>query len=210
MSERQSIRVLIADMHPVVRMGLMALIQSDPSLSVVGQAKNGREAVALFRQERPDVLLTDLTLPELDGIEAIRTIRSEFPRASVVVLTARDRDQDISQTVGAGARAYLPKETPTAELLEALRAAYHGQRRIPKAIADRLAACSLHADLSGRELDVLRLVAEGRSNKQIGTTLQICEGTVKAHVTHILEKLGASDRTHAVTTALRRGLIQLA
>jgi two-component system, NarL family, response regulator len=203
------IRILIADDHPVVRQGLAAIIESERGLSVVAQAKDGREAVELFRRESPDLALLDLKMPEMDGVAVTTAIRGEFPRAAILILTTYDRDEDIYRSLRAGAKGYLLKDAPPSELLEAIRAVCHGRRHLPQEIATKLAEHMMYADLSERELEVLRLVGAGKTNREIGSALFITEGTVKAHVNNILSKLGASDRTQAVTTALRRGLIQL-
>jgi two-component system, NarL family, response regulator len=205
----QPIRILIADDHPVVRQGLAAIIETERGMTVIAQAKDGREAVELFRRERPHVALVDLKMPEMDGVETIAAIREEFPRAALLVLTTYDRDEDIYRSLRAGAKGYLLKDTPPVELLEAIRAVYHGQRHLPPEIAEKLAEHVMYADLTERELEVLREMAEGKSNREIGAELFITEGTVKAHVNNILSKLDVSDRTQAVTTALKRGLVQL-
>jgi DNA-binding NarL/FixJ family response regulator len=209
MDTEQPIRILIADDHPVVRQGLASLIESERGMTVVAQAKNGREAVELFRRERPHVALIDLKMPEMGGVETITAIRAEFPRAALLVLTTYDRDEDIYRSLRAGAKAYLLKDAPPEELMEAIRSVNLGQRHLPPAIAEKLAEHVMYADLTERELEVLRLMAAGNSNREIGAELFITEGTVKAHVNNILSKLGVSDRTQAVTTALKRGLIQL-
>jgi two-component system NarL family response regulator len=209
MDAEQPIRILIADDHPVVRQGLAAIIESERGMAVVAQAKNGREAVELFRRERPHVALIDLRMPELDGVETIKAIREEFPHAALLMLTTYDRDEDIFRSLRAGAKAYLLKDAPAAELLQAIREVYLGQRHLPPEIADKLAQHVMYPELTARELEVLRLLAAGQSNREIGAALFITEGTVKAHVNNILGKLGVSDRTQAVTTALKRGLVQL-
>lgn len=202
-------RVLIADDHPIVREGLSAVIDDQPDMAVVGQAADGAEAVSLALVHRPDVLLIDLRMPELSGVAAIRAIRSEWPEAHVVVLTTYDGDEDIYRALQAGAQAYLLKDTPRAELLEVIRAVARGQRRLPPRVAARLMERMSSQALTEREVDVLRLMTRGRSNKAIGTELHIGEGTVKFHVNNILGKLGAEDRTQAVTIALQRGIVHL-
>jgi two-component system NarL family response regulator len=209
MENEQPIRILIADDHPVVRQGLAAIIDSERGMIVVAQAKNGREAVELFRRERPHVALIDLKMPEMDGVETITAIREEFPLAALLVLTTYDRDEDIYRSLRAGAKAYLLKDTPPAELLDAIRSVSLGFRRLPGEIAQKLAEHVTYTELTERELEVLRLIGDGKSNREIGADLFITEGTVKAHVNNILSKLGVSDRTQAVTTGLKRGLIQL-
>jgi len=209
METEQPIRILIADDHPVVRQGLAAIINSEPGLTVVAQAENGREAVELFRRERPHVALIDLKMPELDGLETITAIRSDFPRAALILLTTFDRDEDVYQCLRAGARAYLLKDTPATELLDAIRAVYLGQRHLTPGVAEKLADRVMFSELTEREMEVMRLLGAGKSNREIGSDLFVTEGTVKAHVNSILAKLGVSDRTQAVTTALKRGLIDL-
>lgn len=207
-SERP-IRILVADDHPVVRHGLAAVIESHPGLRVVATAADGEEAVRAFREHRPDVALLDLIMPGLDGAEATAAIRREFPDANVVVLTTYAGDEDIYRTLQAGARAYVLKDAPAATLLEVVRDASAGRRRIDPEIAAKLAERLAGTGLTDRERDVLRLMAEGASNEEIGRALFISVGTVKYHVNHILSKLGVEDRTQAVITALRRGLVRL-
>jgi len=209
MGREQPIRILIADDHEVVRQGLVAIVESDPGMTVVAQARNGREAVEQFRRERPDLALMDLKMPELDGVAAITAIREEFPRANVLVLTTYDRDEDIYRSLRAGAKAYLLKDAAGPELLAAIREVAHGHRHFSPEVAEKLAEHVAYPTLTERELEVLRLMASGKSNRAIGTALFISEGTVKTHVNNILSKLGVGDRTEAVTTALRRGLVEL-
>jgi DNA-binding NarL/FixJ family response regulator len=210
MSKEGAIRVLIADDHPVVREGVAAMIERRPDMTVVAEAATGREAVAAYRAAQPDVVLMDLRMPDMTGVEAIGAIRGEFPGARIIVLTTYDGDEDIYRGLQAGARAYLLKDAPRDDLLDAIRAVHAGQRRIPPAVAARLAERVLAGpDLTARELEVLRGIVAGRSNKEIGDHLGIGEGTVKAHVNSILGKLGVADRTQAVTTALQRGIVHL-
>ena len=203
------VRVIIVDDHPIVREGLQAVICDQPDMVVVGQAATGVEAIALVVTQRPDVVLMDLRMPELNGVEAIAAIRAQWPDAHVIVLTTYDGDEDIYRALQAGARGYLLKDTPRADLLETIRAVARGQTRIPPEVAARLVTRMGAPGLTEREIDVLRLMARGRSNKMIGAELQISEGTVKFHVNNILGKLGAEDRTQAVTAALQRGIIHL-
>jgi two-component system NarL family response regulator len=210
MSKEGAIRVLIADDHPVVRDGVAAMIERRPDMTVVGEAATGREAVAAYRAARPDVVLMDLRMPDMTGVEAIGAIRGEFPGARIIVLTTYDGDEDIYRGLQAGARAYLLKDAPRDDLLDAIRAVHAGQSRIPPAVAARLAERVLAGpELTARELEVLQGIVAGRSNKEIGAALGISEGTVKAHVNSILSKLGVADRTQAVTTALQRGIVHL-
>lgn len=203
------IRVLIVDDHPVVREGLAAMIERRQDMTVVGEASDGQEALALFRAYRPDVTLMDLRMPGMGGVETIGAIRAEFPDARIIVLTTYDGDEDVYRGLQAGAMAYLLKDAPREELLEAIRAVHGGQMRIPPDVASKLAERIMGPELTAREMDVLRLIVAGKANREIGAELSITEGTVKAHVNNILGKLGVSDRTQAVTTALRRGLVQL-
>ena len=204
------IRILIADDHPVVREGLAAMIKRRTDMTVVAEANHGQEAVALFHQHQPDVVLMDLRMPEMDGVEAILTIREQTPEARVIVLTTYDTDEDIYRALRAGAKAYLLKDTPREELLDTIRAVSAGRTRVPSDVAAKLVERVSSETLTAREVDVLRLIVAGHSNREIATLLYISEGTVKTHVNHILMKLGVSDRTQAVTTALRRGLVSLA
>jgi two-component system NarL family response regulator len=203
------IRVLVADDHFVVRMGLRALIDAEPDMHVVAEAGTGQQAVELFRQHRPDVTLMDLRMPVMNGLEAIQAIRGESPEARVVVLTTYDGDEDIYRALNAGARAYLLKEMDREELLGVIRAVHAGQRRVPPEIGARLAEAMPRSELTRRELEVLDLVVKGFSNKRIGDALSITEGTVKIHVNNILGKMGVADRTEAATTAIRRGIVHL-
>jgi two-component system, NarL family, response regulator len=203
------IRVEIADDHPVVRVGLRALIDAQPDMTVVGEAGNGREAIELFRQLAPDVLLIDLRMPVLSGVEATLALRQEFPESRIIVLTTYEADEDIMRTLRAGARGYLLKDSVGPEMLEAIRAVHAGQRRIAPSVAARLAERIGGEPLTTRELEVLRLLARGGTNKDLATALSITEGTVKGHLNNILSKLGVTDRTMAVITVLQRGIIHL-
>jgi two-component system NarL family response regulator len=209
MSNDKSIRVLIADDHFVVRMGLAAVIHTQPDMTVVAEATTGKQAVELFRQHRPDVTLMDLRMPEMDGIEAITAIRAEFPDSRFIVLTTYDGDEDIYRALQAGARAYLLKDMLRDALVEAIRAVHAGQRRLPAEVANRLAERMNRTELTAREIEVLRLIVQGKSNKEIAAALFIAEGTVKIHINNILSKLGVSDRTQAATFALQRGIVHL-
>ena len=200
-------RVLIADDHPVVRAGLAAGITQEPDLDLVAQAENGERALALFREHRPDVVLMDLRMPQMGGVEAIRRITAEFPDARILALTTFDGDADIRRALRAGARGYLLKDMPLEEVIAAIRALLRGERVIPAAVASRLAEHSERADLTERELEVLHLVGRGLSNKEVAKAIGRMDETVKIHLKNIFVKLGVDDRTGAVTVALARGLI---
>jgi len=209
MKKKNALRVLVADDHPVVREGLAALINRRPDMAVVAEASTGQEAVEQFLLHRPDVALLDLRMPEMDGVEVIAAIREQVPTARLVVLTTYADEEDIHRSLRAGARGYLLKDAPRDELLDCVRAVHDGQTVIPPAIALKLASRLRATELTPRELDVLRLLATGQSNKQIAAALFIAEGTVKTHVNALLRKLDAADRTGVVTLALKRGLLRL-
>lgn len=178
-------------------------------MAVVAQASNGQEAVAQFRRHHPDVVLMDLRMPLMDGVEAITAIRQEDPAARIIILTTFDGDEDIYRGLRSGAKAYLLKDAPLDELLQSIRAVHEGKTWIPPTVAAKLAARVSATDLTAREVEVLRLVVDGKSNKEIGTALFVSEGTVKVHINHILDKLGVSGRTEAINVALKRGLVHL-
>jgi DNA-binding NarL/FixJ family response regulator len=203
------IRVLAVDDHPLLRQGIAALIGSEEDMELVGEASNGREALDLFRKYQPDITLMDLQMPEMNGIDAIGAIRGEFPDARIIVLTTHPGDVQVSRALKAGARGYLLKGMLRKELLETVRAVHAGQKRLSGEAAAEIAEHVADNSLTPREIDVLRLVAAGNANKGIGAQLSLTEVTVKSHVKNILAKLGASDRTHAVTIALKRGIIDL-
>lgn len=203
------IRVLCVDDHPLVRKGLIAILANEPDIELVAEAGNGREAVELFRKHQPDVTLMDLRMPDLDGIGAIKLIRQEFPEARIIALTSFDGDQDIYRALEAGVSGYLLKETVHTEILNAIRRVHAGKQLLSPEIAERLAAYFPPVTLTPREVEVLALVANGLANKEIALKLGTASGTVKIHVQNILAKLSATDRTHAVTIALQRGIIHL-
>jgi len=210
MNENPSlIRILSVDDHPLLRKGITALVNAEPDMKLVAEASNGQEAIEAFRLHRPDVTLMDLQMPGLSGTEAIDRIRSEFPNARIVVLTTYTGDVQVMRALKAGARAYILKGHVHRELLETIRAVHAGQKRIPPDVAEQLAEHAADDDLTQREIDVLRLIAAGNSNKLIADQLSIGEATVKSHVTNILSKLAANDRAHAVTIGLKRGIIEL-
>jgi DNA-binding NarL/FixJ family response regulator len=202
------IRIICADDHPLVRKGLAAIIAQEADLELVAEAQNGREAVELYQRHRPDVLLMDLRMPELDGIAATRAILAADPTAKIIALTSYDGDQDLVQALAAGVRGYLLKETLHAEILTAIRTVHAGRKLLPA--ESRLDSEAVpRSALTPREIEVLKHIAQGRSNKEIGALLGTAAGTVKIHVQNILEKLQAADRTQAVTIALRRGIVHL-
>src|SRR6516162_2300413 len=204
------IRVLIADDHGVVREGLVSLIKRNRTdMTVVGEASNGREAVQLWKQERPDVTLLDLRMPELDGVEVIKEIRAADKKARIIVLMTFDGDEDIYRAFQAGAKGYLLKDVPREALMDSIRRVNAGETCVPVDLAAKLAERVSGETLSAREIDVLKLMAKGKSNKEIGSALFISEGTVKSHVKAIFAKMNVVSRTEAVATATRRGLIQL-
>ena len=208
-AEGISIRILVVDDHSLVREGIATFIAGQPDMRLVAEASNGREAIHQFREHRPDVTLMDLQMPEMNGLDAIIAIRNEFSEARIIVLTTYRGDVQVLRALKAGARGYLLKGLLRKELLEAIRAVHAGEKRIPPEIALQLAEHAVDDTLTLREIDVLRLLAGGNANKLIADQLSITEDTVKGHVKNILSKLGANDRTHAVTIALKRGIIEL-
>ena len=209
MRDPSPIHVLSVDDHPLVREGIAAILEAEPDMRLVAQATNAREAIESFRQHRPDVTLMDLCMPDVDGIEAIARIRSEFPAARIIVLTSYSGDARMVGALKAGASGYLLKHMLRRELLDAIRAVHAGLRRIPPEIATEIAEYAGTETLTARELDVLRQVAAGRSNKAVATELQISESTVKAHLKAVLAKLHADGRTHGVMIAVKRGIIHI-
>jgi two-component system NarL family response regulator len=203
------IRVLVADDHPVVRAGLVAVLAHEADLEVVAEAENGVRAVALFRKLQPDVVLMDLRMPAMDGVQAIGAITQEFPAARILALTTYEGDGDIRGALEAGARGYLLKDMLLTEVIAAVRAVHRGERIIPGAVATRLAEFPAGSDLTERELEVLALVARGMANKDAARAIGRSEETVKIHLKNIFSKLRVTDRTEAVTVALARGLIHL-
>jgi DNA-binding NarL/FixJ family response regulator len=204
----EPIRILTVDDHPLLRKGIAALVNAEDDMKLIAEASTGEEAIEKFRVHQPDVTLMDIQLPGLNGIEAISQIRKDFPNARIIVLTTYSGDVQVVRAIKAGARAYLLKRQVHRELLETVRAVHAGQRRIPQEIAADLVDHS-RDDLTPREIDVLRLIANGNGNKAIADQLSIGEASVKSYVANILSKLDAKDRTHAVTIGLKRGIIEL-
>jgi DNA-binding NarL/FixJ family response regulator len=209
MSNDVCIRITSVDDHPLLREGLAAVINDQPDMSLVSQAASGAEAIQQYREHRPDVTLMDLRLPDLSGIDAMIAIRSEFPDARVVILTTFEGDVEIHRALQAGARGYLLKNMPPSELADAIRQVYKGKKRVPAEVAAQLAEHMSDEVLTSREVEVLRRVAGGNRNKDIAELLFISEETVKVHIKHIMEKLGAKDRTQAIAIGVRRGVIEL-
>jgi DNA-binding NarL/FixJ family response regulator len=208
----ENIRLLISDDHPVVRAGLRGMLSAEPDFEVVGEATNGAEAVALTGELRPDIVLMDLRMPEVDGVTAISQIKEEYPETQVLVLTTYESDADILRAIETGATGYLLKDAPREELFAAIRTAAQGKSALAPNVATRLMQRMRDLDeeaLSAREIEVLELVASGTSNKEIAKRLWVSETTVKSHMLHIFDKLGVTDRTAAVTEALKRGIIRL-
>ncbi len=209
MNSEEQIRVLCVDDHPLVRKGIASILANEANIQLIAEASNGREAVDLFRKHRPDVTLMDLRMPIVDGVGATKAIRDEFPEARIIALTSYDGDQDIYRALEAGVRGYLLKEMVHTEVLRAIRTVHSGKRLIPPEVSDRLSEYFPQIALTAREVEVLALVARGLGNKEIGDQLGTAAGTVKIHVQNILSKLGAADRTHAVTLAIQRGILHL-
>lgn len=209
MDTDRPITVLSVDDHDLVRKGLAAILSTEADLELVAEASTGQDAIRLYRQYRPDITLMDLRLPGQDGIETTREIRHEFPAAKIIALTSYDGDQDIYRALEAGVRGYLLKEMVHTDVIRAIRTVYAGKRFIPQEVSQQLNEFFPEVALTPREIEVLTLVARGFGNKEVGDVLGTAPGTVKAHVQSILSKLGAKDRTHAVTIALRRGILHL-
>lgn len=203
------IRIMLVDDHSAFRKGMAALIESEPDLRVVAETGDGRQVLAVYRQHRPDVVLMDLRLPDMSGVEAIIAIRKEFPDARVIVLTTFDMDEDIFRAIQSGAKSYLLKDTPDAELAAAIRGVHAGKQILPDKVARRLAERQQRPELTPREMDVLQMLIKGRSNKEIGGALCLCEDTVKAHFKTLFAKLKVKDRTEAAIHAVRHGIVHL-
>jgi DNA-binding NarL/FixJ family response regulator len=205
----KQIRTVIADDHPIVREGLRALVSSQQDMKVVSEAENGQQAVQQFLLYRPDVLLLDLRMPEMSGIETIHAILEKVPEARIIVLSTYNLGEDIYQALKAGAKAYLLKDSPREQLLESIRSVHSGHLSLSSSIGERLAATLQGPKLTDREIELMKLMVGGKTNKEIGASLRISEGTVKVHVGHILDKLGAGGRTEAIRIALERGIVHL-
>ncbi len=209
MNQPSSIRVLVVDDHPVVRQGLIGMLEEAPDIVIVGQGRNGHEAIAVFQQQQPDVTLMDLRMPDMGGVQAITLICNEFSNARIIVLTTYDTDEEIYRGLRAGAKGYLLKDSEPEELLTAIRTVSRGQQYIPLNVAAKLVQRMTAPELSDRELEVLKLVGQGMSNQEISTALNISESTVKTHINRILSKLDVKDRTQAAIIALKRGIASL-
>lgn len=207
--DKKKITILIADDHPIVRDGLNSIINDQEDMEVVAEATNGCEAIELALRHRPDVLMIDLRMPKMNGLDALYAIREEWNQVKIIILTTYDGDEDIYRALQAGAKAYMLKGISRSELLSTIRAVHSGRRRIPPEVAIKLAERISASELTGREMEVLELIVSGMSNKEIGRILSITEGTVKAHVNNLFGKLGVTDRTKAVTEAIRRGIVHL-
>jgi DNA-binding NarL/FixJ family response regulator len=209
MNDQLRIRIISVDDHPLLREGIAAIINNQPDMLLVSEAATGCEAIQKFREHQPDVTLMDLRLPDMSGIDTMIAIRTEFPDARIIMLTTFEGDVEIQRALGAGARGYMLKTMPPKELVEAIRQVHAGRKRIPSEVAAHLAEHFSEGALTVREIEVLSHVAGGNRNRDIAERLFISEETVKVHIKHIMEKLGASDRTQAVAIAVRRGIIQL-
>jgi len=209
MSDQLRIRVLSVDDHPLLSEGIATMINSQPDMQLISQASSGSEAIQQYREHRPDVTLMDLRLPDLSGIDAMIAIRTEFPEARVVMLTTFEGDVEIQRALQAGARGYLLKNMPPSEILDVIRHVHAGKKRVPPQVAAHIAEHMSDEDLTAREVEVLRKIAGGNRNKDIADLLFISEETVKVHIKHIMDKLGAKDRTQAIAIGVRRGIIEL-
>ncbi len=208
-TQSPTISILVTEDHGIVRQGIVSILQIQADFTVVAEARNGLEAVELYQKYQPDITLMDLRMPNLEGVEAIRRIREHSPTANIIILTTYDTDEDIYRGLQAGARGYILKDADFEDLIDAVRTVHSGKRYLPPTVALKLAERMDTEDLTERERDVLRLMVLGNSTSTLATALHITEGTVKFHINHIFQKLGVNDRTQAVITALRRGLVRL-
>lgn len=209
MKAKDQIKLLVADDHPTFRMGLVALVESQPDMTVVAEAGDGRSAIDLFRQKKPDVVLMDLRMPGLGGVEAILALLQEYPAAKIIVVTTYDLDEDIYRAIQAGAKSYLLKDMPRDQLIATIREVYLGRHKLPPGVLSRLDERARREDLTDREMQVLQLIVKGRSNKEISSALFISEDTVKFHLKALFMKLGVQDRTEAAINAIRHGIVHL-
>lgn len=200
---------MVVDDHPAFRMGLIALVESQPDMEIVAETGDGREALAIFQQKKPDIVLTDLRMPGISGVEVIMAIRNKFPEARIIVVTTYDADEDIYRAIHSGAKSYLLKDMSKDEIVRTIRAVHHGEPALPPNIAHRLTERLRREELTGRETDVLKLLTRGRSNKEIASALCISEDTVKSHLKTLFTKLGVQDRTEAAISAFRHGIVHL-
>ncbi len=207
--DRTRIRVLCVDHHPLFREGIASILKHEPDMALVSQASGGQEAIHQYREHRPDVTIMDVLLPDLGGIDTLTAIRAGFPQARVIMLSSLEGDLEVRRALAAGARGYLLKNMPPSELLRAIRAVHAGRKRVPPEVAAQLAEHMGDDDLTSRETEILVRIGQGNRNRDIGELLHISEGTVKVHMKHILQKLGAKDRTDAMAIATRRGIIRL-
>ena len=206
---KPQIKLLVVDDHPTFRMGLVALVESQPDITVVAEAGDGQAAIQQFRQKKPDVVLMDLRMPGLGGVETILAMLKEFPAARIIVVTTYDLDEDIHRAMQAGAKSYLLKDMPREQIVETIRAVHRGDHKLPPGVLSRLEQRARREELSEREMEVLQLVVKGRSNKEISTHLFISEDTVKYHLKALFSKLGVQDRTEAAISAIRHGIVHL-
>jgi len=209
MKKKNPIRLLVVDDHPAFRMGLAAVIESEPDMTVVAESGDGRDAVELFRRENPDIVLMDLRLPGFSGVESIIALRKEFPACRVIVVTTYDADEDIYRAIQSGAKSYLLKDMSKEEIVHTIRAVHDGQQPLSPMVVKRLAKRSQREELNQRELEALHLLVKGRSNKEIAATLFISEDTVKTHLKNLFHKLDVQDRTEAAISAIRLGIVHL-
>ena len=209
MKAKDQIKLLVADDHPTFRMGLVALVESQPDMTVVAEAGDGRSAIDLFRQKKPDVVLMDLRMPGLGGVETILALLQEFPAAKIIVVTTYDLDEDIYRAIQAGAKSYLLKDMPRDQLIATIREVSLGRHKLPPGVLSRLDERARREDLTDREMQVLQLIVKGRSNKEISSALFISEDTVKFHLKALFTKLGVQDRTEAAINAIRHGIVHL-